>query len=136
MKPASRLGEGMCDERGWHATDCQPIVIRRSFRGDRFLKRAKTLGNLVGATGFEPATPAPKAGEPFCAERVAAFRSSCGFPRSRDEVQNHSEEQAGRARERSSHDGRPHRRDRADVSIGRVRRININENRAANFPRG
>src|SRR5688572_16978716 len=47
----------MRHEQGWHATDCQRIVIRRSIAGGRFSERAKTLGNLVGATGFEPATP-------------------------------------------------------------------------------
>jgi hypothetical protein len=57
MKRPLRLGEGMRDEQGWHATDCQPIVSRRSIRVRQIHKRAKTLRILVGATGFEPATP-------------------------------------------------------------------------------
>src|SRR5262245_26784261 len=47
----------MQTEQGWHATDCQPIVSRRSIRVRQIHKRSKTLGILVGATGFEPATP-------------------------------------------------------------------------------
>jgi hypothetical protein len=47
----------MRDEQGWHATDCQPIVSRRSIRVRQIHKRVKTLRILVGATGFEPATP-------------------------------------------------------------------------------
>src|SRR5688572_12229953 len=47
----------MQTEQGWHATDCQPIVSRRSIRVRRIHKRVKTLVILVGATGFEPATP-------------------------------------------------------------------------------
>src|SRR5690349_9439540 len=47
----------MHTEQGWHATDCQPIVSRRSIRVRRIHKRVKTLVILVGATGFEPATP-------------------------------------------------------------------------------
>ena len=57
MKRPLRLGEGMRDEQGWHATDCQPIVSRRSIRVRQIHKRSKTLRILVGATGFEPATP-------------------------------------------------------------------------------
>src|SRR6266545_5367723 len=57
MKRPLRLGEGMRDEQGWHATDCQPIVSRRSIRVRQIHKRVKTLRILVGATGFEPATP-------------------------------------------------------------------------------
>src|SRR5438445_1328491 len=57
MKQPSRLGEGMVDEQGWHATDCQPIVSRRSIRVHQIHNRSKTLRILVGATGFEPATP-------------------------------------------------------------------------------
>src|ERR1700745_182028 len=57
MKRPLRLGEGMQTEQGWHATDCQPIVSRRSIRVRRIHKRVKTLVILVGATGFEPATP-------------------------------------------------------------------------------
>jgi hypothetical protein len=57
MKRPLRLGEGMRDEQGWHATDCQPIVSRRSIRVRQIHKRVKTLGIVVGATGFEPATP-------------------------------------------------------------------------------
>ncbi len=57
MNRPLRLGEGMQTEQGWHATDCQPIVSRRSIRVRRIHKRAKTLRILVGATGFEPATP-------------------------------------------------------------------------------
>src|SRR5262245_1138690 len=57
MKQPLRLGEGMQTEQGWHATDCQPIVSRRSIRVHRIHKRVKTLVFLVGATGFEPATP-------------------------------------------------------------------------------
>ena len=76
----------MRDERSWHATDCQPIVSRRSIRDGRFSKRAKTLGNLVGATGFEPATPCAQARIWRCAkraERCGAIKpvaaSSCGW---------------------------------------------------------
>ena len=47
----------MQTEQGWHATDCQPIVSRRSIRVRQIHKRVKTLRILVGATGFEPATP-------------------------------------------------------------------------------
>jgi len=47
----------MRDEQGWHATDCQPIVSRRSFHVRQIHKRARTLRILVGATGFEPTTP-------------------------------------------------------------------------------
>ena len=57
MKRPLRLGEGMQTEQGWHATDCQPIVSRRSIRVRQIHKRSKTLRILVGATGFEPATP-------------------------------------------------------------------------------
>jgi hypothetical protein len=57
MKRPFRLGEGMRDEQGWHATDCQPIVSRRPIRVRQIHKRVKTLRILVGATGFEPATP-------------------------------------------------------------------------------
>src|SRR6186997_650507 len=57
MKRPLRLGEGMQTEQGWHATDCQPIVSRRSIRVRRIHKRVKTLVILVGAAGFEPATP-------------------------------------------------------------------------------
>jgi len=57
MKRPLRLGEGMRDEQGWHATDCQPIVSRRSIRVRQIHKRSKTLRILVGAIGFEPATP-------------------------------------------------------------------------------
>ena len=57
MKRPLRLGEGMQTEQGWHATDCQPIVSRRSISVRRIRKRVKTLVILVGATGFEPATP-------------------------------------------------------------------------------
>jgi hypothetical protein len=57
MKRPLRLGEGMRDEQGWHATDCQPIVSRRSIRVRQIHERVKTLRILVGATGFEPATP-------------------------------------------------------------------------------
>src|SRR6266545_3465555 len=57
MKRPLRLGEGMRDEQGWHATDCQPIVSRRLIRVRQIHKRVKTLRILVGATGFEPATP-------------------------------------------------------------------------------
>ena len=57
MKRPLRLGEGMQTEQGWHATDCQPIVSRRSIRVRRIHKRVKTLRIVVGATGFEPATP-------------------------------------------------------------------------------
>ena len=57
MKRPPRLGEGMRDKQGWHVTDCQPIVSRRSIRVRQIHKRVKTLRNLVGATGFEPATP-------------------------------------------------------------------------------
>src|SRR5262247_2245500 len=57
MKRPLKLGEGMQTEQGWHATDCQPIVSRRSIRVRRIHKRVKTLVILVGATGFEPATP-------------------------------------------------------------------------------
>ena len=57
MKRPLGLGEGMRDEQGWHATDCQPIVSRRSIRVRQFHRRVKTLRILVGATGFEPATP-------------------------------------------------------------------------------
>ena len=57
MKRPLRLGEGMQTEQGWHATDCQPIVSRRSIRVRQIHKRVKTLVILVGATGFEPATP-------------------------------------------------------------------------------
>src|SRR5262245_55511353 len=47
----------MQTEQGWHSTDCQPIVSRRSIRVRQIHKRSKTLRILVGATGFEPATP-------------------------------------------------------------------------------
>jgi hypothetical protein len=47
----------MQTEQGWHAPDCQPIVSRRSIRVRQIHKRVKTLRILVGATGFEPATP-------------------------------------------------------------------------------
>src|SRR4029450_1006303 len=57
MKRPLTLGEGMQTEQGWHTTDCQPIVSRRSIRVRRIHKRVKTLVILVGATGFEPATP-------------------------------------------------------------------------------
>src|SRR5688500_967267 len=57
MKQPLRLGEGMQTEQGWHAPDCQPIVSRRSIRVRQIHKRSKTLRILVGATGFEPATP-------------------------------------------------------------------------------
>src|SRR4029453_16568036 len=57
MKQPLRLGEGMQTEQGWHAPDCQPIVSRRSIRVRQIHKRVKTLRILVGATGFEPATP-------------------------------------------------------------------------------
>ena len=57
MKRPLRLGEGMQTEHGWHPTDCQPIVRRRSIRVRQIHKRSKTLRSLVGATGFEPATP-------------------------------------------------------------------------------
>jgi hypothetical protein len=57
MKRPLRLGEGMQTEQGWHATDCQPIVSRRSIRVRQIHKRVKPLRILVGATGFEPATP-------------------------------------------------------------------------------
>src|SRR6059036_672667 len=57
MKRPLRLGEGMRDEQGWHATGCQPIVSRRSIRVRQIHKRVKTLRILVGAPGFEPATP-------------------------------------------------------------------------------
>src|ERR1700756_1231139 len=57
MKGPLRLGEGMQTEQGWHATDCQPIVSRRSIRVRQIHKRSKTLRILVGAAGFEPATP-------------------------------------------------------------------------------
>jgi hypothetical protein len=56
MKQASRLGEGMRNGQAWHGTDCQPIVSRRSIRERQVFKREKTLGNLVGAEGFEPPT--------------------------------------------------------------------------------
>src|ERR1700756_2046139 len=57
MKGPLRLGEGMQTEQGWHATDCQPIVSRRSIRVRQIHKRSKTLRILVGAAGFEPVTP-------------------------------------------------------------------------------
>ena len=56
MKQPSKLGEGMRDEQGWHAPDCQPFVSRRSIRVRQVHKRVRTLRILVGATGFEPAT--------------------------------------------------------------------------------
>ena len=56
LTPASRLGDEMGDEHAWHATDCQPIVSRRSIHDRQISRRAKMLGNLVGAEGFEPPT--------------------------------------------------------------------------------
>ena len=69
MKRPLRLGEGMQTEQGWHATDCQPIVSRRSIRVRQIHKRVKTLRILVGATGFEPATPCAQ-GKPRRARKV------------------------------------------------------------------
>jgi hypothetical protein len=79
MKRPLRLGEGMRDEQGWHATDCQPIVSRRSIRVRQIHKRAKTLRILVGATGFEPATPCAQG---RCATRLryAPTRENPDYP--------------------------------------------------------
>src|SRR6266542_5167508 len=64
MKRPLRLGEGMRDEQGWHATDCQPIVSRRSIRVRQIHRRVKTLRIVVGATGFEPTCADATAGRP------------------------------------------------------------------------
>ena len=47
MKRPLRLGDGMQTEQGWHATDCQPIVSRRSIRVRRIHKRVKTLMSFL-----------------------------------------------------------------------------------------
>ena len=83
MKRPLRLGEGMRDEQGWHATDCQPIVSQRSIRVRQIHKRVKTLRLLVGATGFEPAIPCAqgKLGvvfEVLISERCATCEMWCG----------------------------------------------------------
>ena len=46
MKRPLRLGEGMQTEQGWHATDCQPIVSRRSIRVRQIHKRAENVKNF------------------------------------------------------------------------------------------
>src|SRR5687768_15267248 len=74
MKRPLRLGEGMQTEQGWHATDCQPIVSRRSIRVRQIHKRSKTLRILVGATGFEPATPCAQG---RCATRLRYAPTLC-----------------------------------------------------------
>jgi len=71
MKRPLRLGEAMRDEQGWHATDCQPVVRRRSIRVRQIHKRVKTLRMLVGATGFEPTFAEATAGRPTFAEATA-----------------------------------------------------------------
>jgi hypothetical protein len=52
MKQPSRLGEGLRDEQDWHAPDCQPTLDPRSPDSHT----CENVENLVGATGFEPAT--------------------------------------------------------------------------------
>ena len=80
MKRPLRLGEGMQTEQGWHATDCQPIVSRRSIRVRRIHKRVKTLVILVGATGFEPATPCAQG---RCATRLRYAPTRQEYPEKR-----------------------------------------------------
>ena len=67
-------------EQGWHATDCQPIVSRRSIRVRQIHKRVKTLRILVGATGFEPATPCAQG---RCATRLRYAPTASSLPHRR-----------------------------------------------------
>src|SRR5690606_24694901 len=90
MKRPHRVVEGMQTEPGWHATDCQPIVSRRSIRVRQIHKRSKTLRILVGATGFEPATPCAQG---RCATRLRYAPTRLILRRTRPASQTRPEDQ-------------------------------------------
>jgi hypothetical protein len=66
MKQPLRLGEGMLDEPAGTLPIVSQLISRRSIRVRQIHKRVKTLRILVGATGFEPATPCAQSAVSRC----------------------------------------------------------------------